>query len=139
MHESRHNLIYWQGGDYIGIGPGAHGRLTVGGERLRTEQVPSPAGWLTAVARDGHATRLSEPITMFEQAEEYIMMGLRLSEGIDRAQFEEIVGQSLDDCIDGAQAAAFCEAGLLEADTRGIRATDAGIQRLNPIISALML
>ena len=138
MQEGRHNLVYWQGGEYIGIGPGAHGRLTLGGKRLRTEQIPAPAGWLAAVARDGHATRLSAPVVMAEQAEEYLMMGLRLADGIDRAQFEQIVGQSLGDCINQAKAAALCDAGLLEVDKRGIRATDGGIQRLNPIISELM-
>ena len=93
---------------------------------------------MAAVARDGHATRLSAPVVMAEQAEEYLMMGLRLADGIDRAQFEEIVGQSLGDCINQAQSAALCDAGLLEVDKRGIRATDGGIQRLNLIISELM-
>jgi putative oxygen-independent coproporphyrinogen III oxidase len=137
--ESRHNLVYWRGGDYVGIGPGAHGRLTLDAERLRTEQVPAPAGWLQAVAQDGHATRVLEQVAPTEQAEEYLMMGLRLAEGIDRAQFAQIVGRPLDDCIDGAKAAALSAAGLLETDTRGLRATDAGIQRLNAIIAAISL
>lgn len=137
--ESRHNLVYWRGGDYAGVGPGAHGRLTLDGQRLRTEQVPGPAGWLAAVAQEGHATRVSAPIAATEQAEEYLMMGLRLADGIDRAQFAQIVGCPLDDCIDGAKLAALCQAGFLETDTRGLRATPAGIQRLNAIISAITL
>lgn len=137
--ESRHNLVYWRGGDYIGIGPGAHGRLTLAGERVRTEQVPGPAGWLSAVTADGHATRVSEPVAPTEQAEEHIMMGLRLAEGIDRAQFAQIVGRSLDVCIDGPKVTALGEAGLLVADRQGLRATTAGIQRLNAIIAAIML
>ncbi|CAN0472699.1 unnamed protein product [Laminaria digitata] len=137
--ESRHNLVYWRGGDYIGVGPGAHGRLTLDGERLRTEQVPGPAGWLSAVGEAGHATRVSEPVPVTEQAEEYLMMGLRLADGIDRTHFERIVGQPLDACLNGAKVAALCHAGLLEADTRGIRATAAGIQRLNAIIAEISL
>ncbi|MFT5487858.1 MAG: putative oxygen-independent coproporphyrinogen III oxidase [Paracoccaceae bacterium] len=137
--ESRHNLVYWRGGDYIGVGPGAHGRLTLAGKRLRTEQVPGPAGWLTAVTQDGHATRVYERVASTEQAEEHLMMGLRLAEGIDRVQFAQSVGRSLDDCIDGAKIAALSEAGLLVADPRGLRATTAGIQRLNAIIAAIIL
>jgi putative oxygen-independent coproporphyrinogen III oxidase len=137
--ESRHNLVYWRGGDYIGVGPGAHGRLTLDAARLRTEQVPAPAGWLQAVAQDGHATRVYERVAPMEQAEEYLMMGLRLAEGIDRAQFAQIVGRPLEDCIDGARVTALSDAGLLETDMRGLRATGAGIQRLNMIIAAISL
>jgi putative oxygen-independent coproporphyrinogen III oxidase len=137
--ESRHNLVYWRGGDYIGVGPGAHGRLTLDAARLRTEQVPAPAGWLQAVAQDGHATRVYERVAPMEQAEEYLMMGLRLAEGIDRAQFAQIVGRPLEDCIDGAKVTALSDAGLLETDLRGLRATGAGIQRLNMIITAISL
>lgn len=137
--ESRHNLVYWRGGDYVGIGPGAHGRLTLGGERFRTEQVPGPAGWLTAVARDGHATRVSASVNAGERAQEYLMMGLRLAAGIDRTQFAQIVGLPLDDCIDGVKVRALSAAGLLEADMRGLRATKAGMQRLNALIAAIAL
>lgn len=137
--ESRHNLVYWRGGDYIGVGPGAHGRLTLDAVRLRTEQVPAPAGWLQAVAQDGHATRVCERVAPMEQAEEYLMMGLRLAEGIDRAQFAQIVGRPLEDCIDGVKVTALSDAGLLETDMRGLRATGAGIQRLNMIIAAISL
>jgi len=137
--ESRHNLVYWQGGDYVGIGPGAHGRLTLDGERLRTEQVPGPAGWLAAVAQDGHATRVSTAVTAPERAQEYLMMGLRLAEGIDRDQFAQIVGRPLDDCIAGAKVDALRAAGLLQADTRGLRATKAGLQRLNALIAAIAI
>lgn len=135
--ESRHNLVYWRGGDYVGVGPGAHGRLTLDGERLRTEQVPGPAGWLAAVTADGHATRVNAPVDGLEQAAEYLMMGLRLADGIDRAQFARITGRALDDCVDSAKVDTLCAAGLLEADSRGLRATRAGIQRLNAIIAAI--
>ncbi|CAN0396769.1 unnamed protein product, partial [Discosporangium mesarthrocarpum] len=137
--ESRHNLVYWRGGDYVGIGPGAHGRLTQDNRRSRTEQVPGPTGWLAAVAADGHATRVCATVPSAERAQEYLMMGLRLAEGVDRRLFAEIVGRPLDDCIDGGKVTALIAAGLLEADTRGIRATNAGVQRLNAIIAAIAL
>jgi len=135
--ESRHNLVYWQSGDYIGVGPGAHGRLTLNGERLRTEQIPGPARWLSAVAADGHATRVFDPVGKTEQIDEFLMMGLRLADGIDRALFAEIVGRPLQDCVDTAKAALLQEAGLLTSDERGLRATTAGMQRLNAIIAAI--
>jgi putative oxygen-independent coproporphyrinogen III oxidase len=137
--ESCHNLVYWRGGDYIGIGPGAHGRLTLHGERLRTEQAPAPAHWLSAVAAAGHATRVCVPVGKTEQADEYLMMGLRLADGIDRALFARIVGRPLDDCIDGAKVALLGKAGFLVSDQRGLRATAAGMQRLNAIIATIAL
>ena len=135
--ESRHNLTYWRGGDYIGIGPGAHGRLTIDGKRLQTEQIPGPANWLSAVAQKGHATRLSATVTSPEQIEEYLLMGLRLAAGIDRELFALITGRALDDCIDRAQLPALEAAGLVVADAQGLRATAAGLQRLNAIIAAI--
>ncbi len=80
--ESRHNLIYWRGGDYVGIGLGAHGRLKIKGDLFRTEQVPMPMNWLSIVAENGHATRNSELISTREQIFERLMMGLRMSTGI---------------------------------------------------------
>jgi len=135
--ESRHNLVYWRGGDYIGIGPGAHGRLTLTDGCHITEQVPSPAGWTTAVYADGHATRVFAEIPPTDRADELLMMGLRLTDGIDRALFGRITGVPLDQCLDLVKVAALTDAGLIEADGRGIRATAAGIQRLNAVIGAL--
>lgn len=135
--ESRHNLVYWRGGDYIGIGPGAHGRLTLADGPMRTEQTPSPAGWSAAVGADGHATRVFGALSATERAEELLMTGLRLTAGIDRELFARIAGVPLDSILDPEKVAALAAADLLEADTRGIRATAAGIQRLNAIIAAI--
>ena len=88
--ESRHNLIYWRGGDYIGIGPGAHGRLTIDGKRYRTEQVPLPENWLSMREERGHATRIFSVISEAELKIECLMMGLRLVAGIDRRLFAAI-------------------------------------------------
>ena len=103
----------------------------------RTEQVPSPAGWTTAVSADGHATRVFAEIPPTDRADELLMMGLRLTDGIDRALFGRITGVPLDQCLDLAKVAALTDAGLIEADGRGIRATAAGIQRLNAVIAAI--
>ena len=135
--ESRHNLTYWRGGDYVGIGPGAHGRLTIDGKRLQTEQIPGPANWLSTVAEKGNATRLSTTVSDTEQIEEFLLMGLRLAAGIDRDLFARITGRALDDCIDQAQLPALEAAGLVVADAQGLRATAAGLQRLNAIIAAI--
>jgi oxygen-independent coproporphyrinogen-3 oxidase len=135
--ESRHNLVYWRGGDYVGIGPGAHGRLTLVDGCRRTEQIPSPAGWLAAVTTDGHATRVLADNPPADRADELLMMGLRLTDGIDRALFERITGAPLDRSLDLAKVSALTEAGLIEADARGLRATAAGIQRLNAVIATI--
>jgi putative oxygen-independent coproporphyrinogen III oxidase len=135
--ESRHNLVYWRGGDYIGIGPGAHGRLKLADGCRRTEQVPSPAGWMAAVSADGHATRVFAEIPPRDRADELLLMGLRLTHGIDRVLFQQIAGAPLDDSLDLGKVEALAKAGLIEADARGVRATSAGIQRLNAVIAAI--
>ncbi len=136
-HESRHNLVYWRGGDYVGIGPGAHGRLTIDGRRFRTEQTPSPSNWLTAIQKMGHATRISDVISGPEHIVERLMMGLRLSEGIDRALFARQTGVQLEASINATRAQTLQEAGIIELDDRGLRATASGRLRLNAVIEAL--
>ncbi|SFU13806.1 radical SAM family heme chaperone HemW [Sedimentitalea nanhaiensis] len=93
--ESRHNLIYWQGGDYAGIGPGAHGRLTLDGSRYATECYRGPQDWLKAVAT-GNGDCLRQPLSGLERAEEYLMMGLRLTSGIDVKRYEDLSGRKLN-------------------------------------------
>lgn len=80
--ESRHNLIYWRAGDWAGIGPGAHGRLTLGQTRIATETPLSPLGWLRQVELSGTGESLREPVSPEDAAAEAVMMGLRLSEGV---------------------------------------------------------
>jgi oxygen-independent coproporphyrinogen-3 oxidase len=87
--ESRHNLTYWRYGDYVGIGPGAHGRLTLGGDKLATRQHRAPEAWLDLVERDGHATRQRELVPRAERLTEMLMMGLRLKEGVPLARVED--------------------------------------------------
>lgn len=92
--ESRHNLIYWRYGDYIGVGPGAHGRITLNGQRFLTEAHHSPEEWLEK-ASSGETEQHFAKISTVEQAQEYLMMGLRLTEGIDLVRYEEISGYPL--------------------------------------------
>jgi oxygen-independent coproporphyrinogen-3 oxidase len=83
--ECRHNLIYWRGQDYAGIGPGAHGRLTIGGKRYATETDKKPEGWLTRVETNGHGLIVDEQLTVGEIADEFLLRGLRLAQGIGHA------------------------------------------------------
>ena len=93
--ESRHNLIYWRYGDYLGIGPGAHGRLTLDGTKYATVAYSNPARWLKEVA-EGTPEKPREPLSRAERATEFLLMGLRLEEGIDPMRFEQIAGRPLD-------------------------------------------
>ena len=136
--ECRHNLIYWQGGDYVGIGPGAHGRLTLDGETVRTEQIPGPENWLAAVSKNGHATRISAVVSKPERCEELIMTGLRLTGGIEAARFEAQTGVPLVDGVNRNQLAALQQANLIHWDETALAATPAGMLRLNALISAIL-
>lgn len=92
--ESRHNLIYWRYGDYAGIGPGAHGRLTLGGQRFATAGWRNPGRWLNA-ASSGQADETCEPLSGLEQAEECLLMGLRTTEGVSLDRLSALSGQRL--------------------------------------------
>src|SRR5664279_5637123 len=90
--ESRHNLIYWRYGEYVGVGPGAHGRLVTAKGRLAQETERHPEMWLTQVESEGHGLVESEPLTRDEQGDEFLLMGLRLREGVDPKRFIAIAG-----------------------------------------------
>lgn len=84
--EARHNLLYWRYGEYAGVGPGAHGRIGGGAGRLALSAERDPARWAGQVERDGHGLASREPLTSLEQAEEMLLMGLRLAEGLSLAR-----------------------------------------------------
>ena len=131
--QSRHNLIYWRGGDYVGIGPGAHGRLTKGAVRLATEAPKSPEMWLEMVEAGlgGELPRLG--LSARERGVEYLLMGLRLREGVDLHRYEAISGGGFSpDAIDHLVAL-----NLIEISAGALRATSAGRLVLNGIIAAL--
>ena len=136
--ECRHNLIYWQGGDYVGVGPGAHGRLTLAGERHATRQHRAPEAWLQAVEAEGHATRERRPLGLEERRDELLMMGLRLSAGIGRARFKAVVGREIEETLTPSRLAPLVETGFLELDQLGLRATAEGRQRLDALLPRLL-
>ncbi|MFP1643531.1 radical SAM family heme chaperone HemW [Pontitalea aquivivens] len=131
--ESRHNSIYWRYGDYAGIGPGAHGRLTLGGTRKATDTPKAPGAWLNRVEQTGTGENLREDLPLHEQAEEYLMFGLRLREGIDARRYHALSGQPLDaDALTEME-----DLGLLVIDDAQIRTTPAGRAVLNAILRRL--
>lgn len=136
--QCRHNLSYWRYQDYLGVGPGAHGRLTLAGGKWALRQHRAPEAWLAAVERDGHATRDRTRLTAEERLAELVMMGLRLSEGISRAAFRHEVGAEPEGVLGERRLAALTAAGYLEVDGEALRATAAGRQRLNALCSYLL-
>ncbi len=93
--ESRHNLVYWRYGEYVGIGPGAHGRFLEDGRRHVTFTERIPETWLNLVEAKGHGVTGGEVLTREQEADEFLLMGLRLAEGIDVARYEALAGRPL--------------------------------------------
>jgi len=132
--ESRHNLIYWQYGQYVGVGPGAHGRFVEDGTRIVTFTEKVPENWLELVEREGTGIVGGEVLTRDEEADEFLLMGLRLVEGIDLARFERLSGRGLDQ----QRLAMLQEEGLVESiGNSRLRATPAGMVVLNALIAEL--
>jgi putative oxygen-independent coproporphyrinogen III oxidase len=95
--ESRHNLIYWRYGEYAGIGPGAHGRVVAEDSRIAAATEKHPETWLGLVESRGHGIVEREMLTPEEQADEFLLMGLRLREGVDPARYTALAGRPLDE------------------------------------------
>lgn len=131
--ESRHNLIYWRYGDYAGIGPGAHGRLTLNGIKTATDTPKAPLSWLEMVETHGSGEVLAEPVPAQDQALEYLMFGLRLREGIDTGRYTRLAGQALD--ADAIHEMA--DLGLLDPSSGQLRATREGCAVLDAILRRL--
>jgi oxygen-independent coproporphyrinogen-3 oxidase len=136
--ESRHNLTYWRYGDYVGIGPGAHGRLTIGGDKVATRQHRAPEAWLAAVEAAGHATRQRDPVAAADRLAELMMMGLRTAGGVPRSRVVAECGRPLEAVIAAARLDRLIGGGFLTLDDSGLRATAAGRQRLNAVIGELL-
>jgi oxygen-independent coproporphyrinogen-3 oxidase len=136
--ESRHNLAYWRYADYAGIGPGAHGRVSVGGALLATRRHRAPEPWAERVERDGHGTTDAAPVAPEERAREMLLMGLRLTEGIDEARFAARTGVTLPDATDPDTLARALDAGYLERGAGRLRATMEGRKRLDSLLAALV-
>lgn len=136
--ESRHNLTYWRYGDYIGIGPGAHGRLTLGAEKFATRQHRAPEAWLDLVERDGHATRQRDLVPRAERLSELLMMGLRLKEGVQLARIEDEAAKPLAQALDQPHLQRLIEGGFLTLTDDRLAATQQGRQRLDAVLAALL-
>jgi putative oxygen-independent coproporphyrinogen III oxidase len=135
--ECRHNLAYWRYQDYVGIGPGAHGRVTRDGVKYATRQRRAPERWLAAV--EGARTGLEETMAIDRDAavEEMLMMGLRLVEGVARPGLEAAAGQDAE-ILFADTLAPLLEGGFLTLDRERLAATPAGRQRLNAVLAALL-
>jgi putative oxygen-independent coproporphyrinogen III oxidase len=134
----RHNLIYWRYQDYVGIGPGAHGRFADGTAKKATRRSSGPEAWLEAVERAGHGTAETSAVEGQDLVEEALMMGLRLADGIDRATFASVTGADPVKALDESRLAPLVRAGFLEIDATHLRATAAGRQRLNALLERLI-
>ena len=128
--ESRHNQVYWRQGDWAAVGPGAHGRLSLPQGRIATEAHRAPGAWLAAVETQGTGDLLRESVPMHEQATEYLLMALRLNEGLDEDRHARLAGHPLDP----GRLAALEDLGMIERRDGRLRATEQG----RPVLNALL-
>jgi oxygen-independent coproporphyrinogen-3 oxidase len=141
--ESRHNRVYWRYEDYVGVGPGAHGRITVEGAKRATRQEKAPETWLAGVAAQGHATAEDEALAPRTQADEALMMGLRVTEGIDSRRFRRVTGMKLeapsgaDAALDTSRVDRLVRDGFLARTAHGFAPTAQGLKLVNALVSAL--
>jgi len=131
--QSLHNLIYWTYGDYAGIGPGAHGRLTLGGQRYATEAHSNPAKWLE-LAKRGNADKSVTTVSNEDQATEMLLMGLRLHNGIDTRRFEKLNGKALDP----QTVQDLKDLGVIKMGKDHLSVTNQGFMVLNSVIGKLL-
>lgn len=132
--ESRHNLVYWQGGEYAGIGPGAHSRVKIGGAWHAAHQIATPERWLQAIETTGHASAKQTRLSPQERAEERVMTALRLTKGLDAESLEDVQG-----VINGEALADLIASGDLIHDDHGLRTTESGRLRLNGVVQHLLI
>jgi putative oxygen-independent coproporphyrinogen III oxidase len=132
--ECRHNLIYWRGEEYAGIGPGAHGRIDIDGVRHATATEKRPESWLMRVEATGHGLITDDCLNREERADEFLLMGLRLAEGIDPKRYAALAGRALD----ANRIAALREEGAIAIDASGrLRVTQSGFPVLDAVVADL--
>ncbi len=134
----RHNLIYWRYQDYVGVGPGAHGRFAENDGKRATRRTSGPEAWLESVERTGHGTAETSLIVGQDLVEEALMMGLRLADGVDRALFASMTGAEPVAVLGETRLAPLAAGGYLEVDATHLKATAAGRQRLNALLERLI-
>ena len=132
--ESRHNLIYWRYGDYLGVGPGAHGRLTLGGDRYATETYLQPGAWMEAVTSGSGETQRTL-LSKDDASAEFLMMGMRLVEGLDMGRYRNISGKDLP----ADRITHLVDIGMVETHGDRLIATDDGRAVLNAILRELLV
>lgn len=137
--ESRHNLQYWRYGDYAGIGPGAHGRLTIDGELVATRRHRAPEPWAELVERTGHGMTEQTELSADDAAREMLLMGLRLMEGVPEDRFFARTGRTLASAIDPDAFREAASAGFVTWHDRRLTATQSGRQRLDALLPFLVL
>jgi len=132
--ECRHNLVYWRGHEYAGVGPGAHGRLNIDGRRYATETEKRPEAWLMRVDAAGNGLIVDEKLTGGECADELLLMGLRLAEGIDPARYTALAGRTLDP----KRISILRDEGAVETTADGhLRVTQSGFPVLDAVVADL--
>jgi putative oxygen-independent coproporphyrinogen III oxidase len=132
--ECRHNLVYWRGHEYAGVGPGAHGRLNIAGRRTATETEKRPESWLMRVEASGTGLIVDEKLTPGEAADEYLLMGLRLAEGIEPERYTTLCGRE----INPKRVAILREEGAVETTSSGrLRVTQSGFPVLDAVVADL--
>jgi len=132
--ECQHNLVYWRGEEYAGIGPGAHGRLDIEGVRHATATEKRPEAWLMRVEANGHGVITDEFLNSEERADEFLLMGLRLAEGIDPGRYAVLSGRALDP----RRVEMLSEQGAISIDPNGrLRVTQAGFPVLDAVVADL--
>jgi len=137
-HESRHNLVYWHYGDYIGIGPGAHGRLTIDGVKNATREHSAPDIWLEKINQNGFAHHPFEPLSDEARFSEALMMGLRLSEGAPLERLQQEGSCDIFDVIDAKKLDEAIRQGWIENDGKILKATREGFLRLNALVPYIL-
>lgn len=137
--ECRHNLTYWRYGQYLGIGPGAHGRPEIDGHRWAYQQVKRPEKWLELVETLGHGTEACEALSKpLDLAEEQLLMGLRLGEGVWFENFESTVGKPLSDFVSPQKIERLVDADFIHLNDKRLVATDKGRFVLNSLLAELL-
>ncbi|MCC8946200.1 coproporphyrinogen III oxidase, partial [Bradyrhizobium sp. Arg62] len=132
--ECKHNLVYWRGEEYAGIGPGAHGRLDIDGVRHATATERRPEAWLLNVEERGHGVVSDDSLNSEERADEFLLMGLRLAEGIDPKRYAKLSGRQLDP----HRIAMLREEGAIAVDADGrLRVTTSGFPVLDAVVADL--
>jgi len=132
--ECRHNLVYWRGEEYAGVGPGAHGRLDIGCERHAAATEKRPEAWLMRVEANGHGVVTDDVLNREERADEFLLMGLRLAEGIDPKRYAALSGRALDE----RRIEVLREEGAIAVDADGrLRVTQAGFPVLDAVVADL--